>query len=606
MTQPGYPGYGAPPPHSPSGYGPPQGYGGYGVPPHGPSVPPNMNRPKKSALPLILAAVGGVVVLGAIGVGVVVFMGRSKAVALPVDAKMLPPQTIEIGTQLIEASRETDEDIRRAYLAAELGHELCVPGQDDPADVLESMGARSPREAKAFFFDKKKLEDTGKLLECGSLLGASLDKPYQTLIAFEDGEKKMKVAVGHFKFTELPESAGFSAYTYRGIQGFCRTDRRIDTGKGELAEALKDKNCDETDHGAFRHEATWFLGPRLALESIAATVKKPKEELNSRLSDLKEAAAQTEGLPVVRVQPQPKTSREFFAAQCYYGALHSAVPIITFLDGCFPAKKLEKQFEEIDSKIKAAAYETDGDPEKAKAFHSNIIFVARDDDGAKAVEKDVQEVVDDWKTELENTSAKLINDGRKLATTARHKEFNLLADAYFKSFNTAKVTRKGRTIKVTFLEKLAESDVSAVEDLYRKEADKRKAVAQILDAIQGKRSVPEAPLGVLVGKPWAAYLTKPPPPGSVKQPLTAGECLSLQARIAKFEPRDKEIQKAGAGVMLIQHKLASCSSNPPEADALQRTCLQSFTTREQYAACVPAPSNAGEPLESEYGDRAKK
>jgi hypothetical protein len=42
---------------------------------------------------------------------------------------------------------------------------------------------------------------------------------------------------------------------------------------------------------------------------------------------------------------------------------------------------------EIDSKIKAAAFEMDGDHQKAKAFHGNIVFVARDDRGANDVER---------------------------------------------------------------------------------------------------------------------------------------------------------------------------------------------------------------------------
>src|SRR5262245_23333338 len=83
----------------------------------------------------------------------------SKSVALPVEAKLLPPQTKEISTQLIEATRETDEGVRRAYLAAELGSELCRPGTNDPARQIEGIGRTSAKQAKDLFLRKGSLDD---------------------------------------------------------------------------------------------------------------------------------------------------------------------------------------------------------------------------------------------------------------------------------------------------------------------------------------------------------------------------------------------------------------------------------------------------------------
>jgi hypothetical protein len=563
-------------------------------------------------LPLVLGIVGGVLVLAMAGGGAVYYLKKSKSVALPVDPKMLPSQTSEVATQLIEATREPDERVRRAYVAAELGSDLCDPGAENPARKLEELGSRTSRSAKELFFDKKRLEQTGKLLECGSLLGASLHSPYQAAIAFEEGDKKQRVAVGHFTFTEIPETHGFTPYTYRGIGGFCKTERTPLGGLGGFGGGIKpkdDKECNENDHGAFRQETTWFLGPRAALESMAVTVKRPKEELTTRISDLKEAAQQTEGLPVAMLQASPKSSKDFFAAPCFYGATHAAVPMLTFLEGCFPAKKLERQLQEIDAKIKAAAYETDGDPQKAAAFHGNVLFVTRDDEGAKIVEKDVKEIVEEWKTHLEANHSKLINDSRKDAATARHKKFAAIADVYFTALEKSTVTRKGRTIKLTFNQKLSDGDLRALEEADTSTVEKRRAVTDILDALQAKKPVPEGPLATLVGKSWAAYLTKPAPEGSTREPMTPGDCRSVQARISRYNLKDKAFSKPGSGVMFIQHKYADCATNPPEVDGVQRQCLRTFTNVGEYTSCTPALAGGtpdGEPPESEFGDKAKK
>ena len=204
-----------------------------------------------------------------------------------------------------------------------LGSETCRPGTSDPARRIEELGSRTPREAKELFLDPKKKEEVAQVLECGAVLGATLDSPYQTAIGFDDDAgKKLRVGVGHFTLTGAPKGQGFLHQTYRGMSGFCRTSER-------------DGYCDETDYGAFSKDRSW----------------------------------------------------------CW----------------------VDKTLEEVDSKIKAAAYEMDPDHQKAKAFHGNLVFVAKDDRGAKDVEREIEDVVAEWSAHIDSYEAKLINDSRKLA-----------------------------------------------------------------------------------------------------------------------------------------------------------------------------------------------
>lgn len=581
---------------------PGRGHTSYGPPAYGPPgyapvyVPPNTSQPQKSQIGLMLGIGAGAFVLVAtiVGGGAYAYSKRSRPVALPVDATLLPTQTNEVATQLIEATRETDEQVRRAYLAAELGSELCQPGSGDPARRIEELGSRTPREAKDIFLDSKKREEIAKLLECGSVLGATLDSPYQTAISFEDEDgKKLRVGVGHFTLTGAPKSQGFLPQSYRGLPGFCRT--------GE-----KDNDCDEKDYGAFASNKSWFFGTKTALDGFAANVRKPKEKPGPRVESLKEAAAQTEGLPVVRMQASPKSAKEFFTTPCFYGAIHSAAPLTKFLDGCFPSKQVEKSLAEIDSKLKAAAYEMDDDHQKAKAFHGNIVFVAKDDRAAKDVEHDAKDIVNEWSAHLEDNEAKLINDSRKLATTSQQKKFGAVADAFFHALKKSKVTRKGRSVTISFREALSPEDLDALEEADRTTKAKRQATATIIDALQNRRPVPEAALSKIVGPTWGRYLASPPPAALARTPMTEGECRSVQARLAPISLGDRAFSTPESRSMFLAHKYATCSISPPETDPAQRSCLSTFRNAAEYALCAGSASAAAEPATSEYGDASKR
>lgn len=609
MTQPGYPVYGSPNgPNGPASLQQPGPFPSY-PPTASPSIPPSPKKPPRSPLPLVLGLGGGAVaLLVVVGVGVGFYMSRSKSVALPVDAKLLPGQTTEVATQLIEATREPDERVKRAYLAAELGAELCRTGASDPARRLESIGLYGSRAAKSFFFDKKQLEDTASLLDCGALLGASLQSPYEAVISLEAEENKppQRIAVGHFTFTELPSKYGFARQNFAGIDGFCRTqveDRGARIGDNVTVSG----RCDDRSHGAFAQGTTWFLGEKASVETMAAAVKRPKDELNSRISALNEAASQTEGLPVVRLRANPKSSREFFASPCQFGAYHSAAPFKDFTEGCFPGKDIDRLLEGIDAKIKAAAFEMDGDPQKAAAIHGNIVFVARDNDGAKKVERDVKEVVSEWKSHLDTHEAKLVNQSRELARTSRHKKFAAFSDKYFTALKNAKVTRSGRSIRVSFSEKLGKEDILALEDADRTTVDKRRAVAEVLEAVQARKNVPEAPLAKLVGPAWAKFLAGPAPAAPIKAPMAADDCRALQARLATMNLGDLPTTEAKS--MFITQRYAPCATRAPEITAPQRTCLLNFKNAAEYARCAPnldgSFPNPNEPAEALFGDERR-
>lgn len=591
MTQSWYP----PPSQAPhTVYGPPASrYGS--VPPSHVSIPPAPPAKKKANVALLAGIGGGALVLLAAVGGLAAWKLHTPKPGLPVDAKLLPSQTKEVGTRLIESTREANPQVKKAYLASELGAMFCKPGAGDPARRIESIGVFGSRSAKELFFDKKKLDEVGELLDCGTAMSAKLESPYQSFVSFEDEDGKLHhVMTTKVGVKDLPDRIGFSRYPFGPYKGFCRTN-----------ELLKTDDCTEGSASAFQKDGTWFLGDRTSLEKLATSVAHPREELGSGVAALKDAADATKGLPVVRLAGNPKSSKEFFMAPCTWAAVQSAAGLGEFLDGCFPSKTEERTLTEIDSRIRGAAYEMDGDWAKAGAVKGNLVFVARDSDAAKRLEKDVAEVVSDWKAHAGVYDAKLITESQNKASTHSQKKFAAVVDTFFRAIHKMKVARSGRTVTVSYDEKLSKEDVAEIEDADKSTVDKRIATAEILEAIQAKHPVPREPLAKLVGQKWATYLTGPIPADlhpAAKSPLTGGECQNIQRALLNVRYQDVNTSSRD---LYYQLKWGSCfTTHLPEVTAAQRACLPAVKNAADYNACTfTATAPAGEPAESDFGTK---
>lgn len=519
--------------------------------------------------------------------------GGKKRVVLPVDAKLLPGQTTEISTQLIESTREPDERVRNAYVAAELGAEMCRPGAPNYASFLERLGSRTSKDAREFFFDKKALEQAQQVLACGALLGGSLGSPYQTVIGFGDTDKKQRVAIAQEKLTGLPDSLGFAKQSFTGNTGYCRTT----DSSGATTE------CKPETYAMFIKEPNWFMGTRESLEAMSKSLANPKDELTGTVAAIKDAAGELDGLPIVRLQAQPKSSKDFFMMPCTFGALHSSASFKDFNEGCFP-KSVDKLIESVDAKLKAAGYEFDSDYVKASAIHGSLVFVLRDADSAKQAEKDVKDILIDWKSHVENNEGKLIKASRDFPYDARTKRFAVVVDNYFAALKAMKLTRNGRTLRVSFSSVISQEDISGLEDAEKSTADKRRAVSEVVDAIRDKKPVPVKSLGKLVGDTWAKYLTTVQPEGaSARIPLTVDQCLDAVKRTTPMKITDFTTTEARS--FYLQLRFASCAKSPPQLLGWQRDCIARSVKAADLQVCS-AMKPLGEPLDSDYGDRATK
>ena len=416
---------------------------------------------------------------------------------LPVDAKQLPPTTSVLEAETIEGSRETDPRIKDEYTAAELGSEVCREGSPDPAHELEVMSILGATSAK-LFFKQANLDSVRSLLECGSALGSSLDGQFQTAIGFvDDSGAKAEVDVLQLKIADLPPKYGLTKRAFGTLDGYCRTS---DPDKPAVTV-----DCTAKSDAALKQGNTWFLGKRGELDGISKTIATPKAELSTQVSALNDAANELEGLSSSRVESQLTSAKPFLAAPCAWGAFQTAGSTTDFVQGCFPQSD-DKTIQDIDAKIRAAAFEIEPDVLKANAVHGSIVLVARDDDSGKAVEKDANDLAVDWKSQLENNDAKLTKQAKANPVSLRQKSWAIIVDNFSRAIQKIKVTRSGRVVKMQFNEPLAAEDLRDLQDAQKDMLDQRTAVSDVLAAIQTKQAVPVGSLTKLVGAPWATYL----------------------------------------------------------------------------------------------------
>jgi hypothetical protein len=510
---------------------------------------------------------------------------------LPVDAKQLPGTTDVIEAEVIDGTRETDPHVRTMYTTAELGSEICRVGSSDPARQLEIMGTMGSSGAKQFF-KQANLDQVQSLMECGSLLTTNLDQPFQTAIGFKDDSNTAQgVGILKLKVDDLPPKYGLTKHAFSGMDGFCRTS---DPSKPNAPVM----DCTATSEAALHQGSSWFLGKRAGIDAIAHTIATPKPDLTTQVAALNDAAAELEGLSSTRIQAQLTTSKPFLQAPCEWGGLQTSGSLTGFVSSCFPNTD-DKVIQDIDAKLRAAAFEIEPDVVKAGAVHGNVVLIARDDDAAKEIQKDATDLATDWKSQIQNNEAKQILQAKTNPTSLRQKSWAIIVDNFQRALENIKVTRSGRSVKLAFNEKLGDDDKKDLDEANKDTMDKRVAVANLLDAVQAKKPLPVADLTKIVGGPWATYLVNAATfDPTVKAPMTSIECTAAKASVKGMKAKD---MPNGAG-LLSELQTMNCKA-PPQLIAAVHTCVVAgFHSAADLAKCAPP----AEPPESEFGDKPAK
>jgi hypothetical protein len=481
---------------------------------------------------------------------------------LPIDAKQLPGTTSMLEAEVIDGTRETDPHVKQVFTSSELGSEICRVHASNPAEELEMMASFGSGSAKRFF-KPAAIADTQSLMQCGGLLTTNLDGAFQTAVAFtDDTNAKQEVGIIALKSTEIPTQYGFTKHAFSGIDGFCRT---TDVSKPNAPTT----DCNATSDAALKQGSSWFFGNRSALETVAKAVTAPKGDLSTQVAALNDAANEIEGLSSMKISAQLSSAKPFLTAPCTWGEFQTAGNSNDFVQGCFPSSD-SKVIDDIDAKIRAAAFEIEPDVLKAGGVHGNIVLVARDDDAAKTVLKDAQDLAADWKSQLENNEAKMVKQAKTNPVSLRQKSWAIIVDNFTHAIEKMKVSSSGRTVKLAFNEPLDPSDKTDLADANKETLDKRVAIADVLDAINQKKPIPQDSLTKIIGAPWAAYFVQE----------AAWDPKNLPAGCAAAAPAKKTTTKGGK---------KGAAAAPTAA-----------------VVGVPGCTAPVEPPESEFGDKPAK
>ena len=523
---------------------------------------------------------------------------------LPIAANRLPGETTSFSDGELDAESEDDLRVRNAFLASEFTR-LCAPDVFDPAAELELMRNRLPEEGKRFFSTRNK-EKAQAALECGAFLAKALppaERHHRFIMSFDEDEKTKRRIFGlRLSLGEIPSKFNWAKQTFSGMPGFCRLPPKPDD-----PATKPDTDCKKESFGAIHDGDMWFFGEKQGLEPFVKNLNSPVKELSTKVAAIQEASNATEGLAERQIETNVKTSEDFLKRLCFLGELRTAGSKPDFRKACFPeGGGVKRQIEGIDAKLRAAAFELSPDFEDAGEVRGNIVFVGRDGDASKEIEKDLTEIATDWKSHIDNNESKLIKLSKEDPVGQRQKEWAAVADTFVKALKNMTVKKDGRAVRLHFEAKLSEDDKREIEAANKDAAKIRTAITDIIEAMQSKKAVPSSALAKIVGQKWADYLLIP------HGPLSDKDCRQIQANmdaaklndVGKLFAADKVFTDVSLKQQLVLLRTATCSSQkfPTDITDSQKNCLLAAKDASAMSRCTAPP----EPPASEFGDPKKK
>ena len=231
------------------------------------------------------------------------------------------------------------------------------------------------------------------------------------------------------------------------------------------------------------------------------------------------------------------------------------------------------------------------DPDLATdgAFHANAIVVARDAEAAAEMAKDVEDILKDWQSHIENNEGKLVRLANKDPQSVEERAWQAVVHGFVRAIQSATVRRQGRAVRLAIQEPLSVTDLRELKEAASglKKDEKRLAVSLVLEAIQKNEPIPEDALGVLVGPRWAAYLA------ATHSPLSDSDCKKIKSKLDDVTTRELPAEPLALAASI---RKLDCYKHLEMADSV-RACLLAVTDTDSFAKCRLIE----EPPEKDFG-----
>jgi hypothetical protein len=337
-------------------------------------------------------------------------------------------------------------------------------------------------------------------LTCGQHLRAALASEHLGFVTFqEDGaDRQVLMVPGHFE--ELP----FGPHRFSGLQGFCEQG----SSPGE---------CDAGGSAAVRREDRWVFGEAPSVEAYAREWASTKRTDSTHVEIARALLEALEGADRVKVQVRPTAVP--LGSAC--GSIAPSSLALGILSQCFPGD-LQQVEESINARTRGFAYEAD-EPARLGRIRLVYTFLARDEEAAEELERDVADFHRDWLSHVENHEAQLVRTVRESNLTYKdHWETRI--HGFVRALGEARLERDGAVVRLRMESALSEEERRALEVGSPDEDEALAAVQAVVEAVASNDPVPHDALARLVGAEVATWMTHPR--------ARAEDCGALRDRLA--------------------------------------------------------------------------
>jgi hypothetical protein len=507
---------------------------------------------------LVASAILGILV----GVGFVAshFLAAKKR-ALPIVAKKLPPRTLSIVASRLRQDLDEVAVLPNAYIASALEGEVC--GGIDTAQLLgHARGKSLAVLRKLGVLDLPTSDGVRTGLRCGDAVRAGLIAPTTVTINFADNDKTLSVVALGANLQQLPSELGFQRHAFSGLEGQCLHAKDAKT------------DCPDDAVAAFHDGTTWFFGTTTAIDAFARSYTTAREELTTTVDTLQEAIESTGDSDSTAITAKPESIP--WQKPCL-----EAAPLdhkSDFANACFP-KGEERLMDAIVAKVRGVALQDDILGKSAR-YAFTFLLVARDDDSAKDLEKDVQDLARDWRAQLSNSEPDLAKLVRAPSDYVHDDFWKVAFDPFMRAMRGMKVSRSGRVVRLVIDEALVPAEAKSLKEFVETRTQDQIAATSVIDALIQHSPLPEKSLANFVSPEVAWWMVMPK--------ATDDDCVAIGAKL-KALSKDVAIADFGLKFQLEKrYAKAACVGVGLPGDA--KTCLLGAGDLKAFAACPVMPS----------------
>ena len=310
------------------------------------------------------------------------------------------------------------------------------------------------------------------------------------------------------------------------------------------------------------------------MEAFARAYTSVRNDLTTTVDILQETIASTTDADVIEITAKPDAIPWASPCEVTGPVEHKK----EFLDACFP-KGQEKLLDSIVTKVRGIAVERDI-LAKAAAYHMGFVLLARDEDAARDVEKDLRNLVRDWRAQLANSEPEMAKLIRAKSEYVRDDFWKAAFDAFMRAMRGMSVSRSGAVVRLSIHEPLRPEESKALKEFVETRTQESDRHEQNHRSDLAGRARAEKSLSVFVDADVAAWMSLPK--------ATETDCDAIGTKL-KALSKDAPIEEFGLKFKMEQRFAKSaCVGQAWSAEA--KACALGASDLTGLAACKP-PTN---------------